>query len=167
MSSSTSFSDRRPSRLVSGVVAAAPVLAAAVLGSFATTPNIPWYDTLAKPPLNPPNWVFGPAWTALYILMAYAFYRILRLEPTTPGRRGAIFVFFAQLVLNAAWSFAFFSARSPQLGLVVILPMAALLVATIVLFWRLDRVAGYSLTPTAFWVAFATYLNAGIFVLNR
>ena len=54
-----------------------------------------------------------------------------------------------------------------MLGLVVILPMAALLVATIVLFWRLDRVAGYSLAPTAFWVAFATYLNAGIFVLNR
>ncbi|PPD03120.1 MAG: TspO protein, partial [Methylocystis sp.] len=116
--------------------------------------------------LNPPNWVFGPAWTTLYVLMAYAFYRILRLEPATPGRRAAIIVFFAQLVLNAAWSFAFFHARSPQLGLLVILPMAALLVATIVLFWRLDRVAGYSLAPTAFWVAFATYLNAGIFVLN-
>lgn len=167
MSSSTSFSDRRPSRLVSGVAAAAPVLAAAVLGSFAKTPNIPWYDTLAKPPLNPPNWVFGPAWTTLYVLMAYAFYRILRLEPATPGRRAAIIVFFAQLALNAAWSFAFFYARSPQLGLVVILPMAALLVATIVLFWRLDRVAGYFLAPTAFWVAFATYLNAGIFILNR
>jgi tryptophan-rich sensory protein len=167
MSSSTSFSDRRPSRLVLGVAAAGPVLAAAVLGSFATTPNIPWYDTLAKPPLNPPNWVFGPAWTALYILMGYAFYRVLRLEPATPGRRAAIIVFFAQLVLNAAWSFAFFSARSPQLGLVVILPMEALLVATIVLFWRLDRVAGYALAPTAFWVAFATHLNAGIFILNR
>ena len=167
MSSSTSFSDRRPSRLVAGVAAAAPVLAAAVLGSFATTPNIHWYDTLAKPPLNPPNWVFGPAWTTLYVLMAYAFYRILRLEPATPGRRAAIIVFFAQLVLNAAWSFAFFYARSPQLGLLVILPMAALLVATIVLFWRLDRVAGYALAPTAFWVAFATYLNAGIFILNR
>ena len=87
--------------------------------------------------------MFGPAWTTLYILMAYAFYRVLRLEPATPGRRAAIIVFFAQLVLNAAWSFAFFYARSPQLGLVVILPMAALLVATIVLFWRLDRVAGY------------------------
>ena len=167
MSSSTSLSDRRPSRLVAGVAAAAPVLAAAVLGSFATTPNIPWYDTLAKPPLNPPNWVFGPAWTALYILMGYAFYRVLRLEPATPGRRAAIIVFFVQLVLNTAWSFAFFAARNPLLGLVVILPMEALLVATIVLFGRLDRVAGYFLAPTAFWVAFATYLNAGIFILNR
>jgi len=166
MSGSTSLWDA-PSRLVAGTGAAALVLAAALLGSFATTPNIPWYETLAKPPLTPPNWVFGPAWTALYILMAYAFYRVLRLAPGTTGRRGAIFMFFAQLVLNAAWSFAFFHARSPLLGLVVILPMAALLVATIVLFWRLDRVAGYALAPTAFWVAFATYLNAGIFVLNR
>ena len=165
MSSSTSLWDP-PSRLVAGA-AAAPVLAAAVLGSFATTPNIPWYETLAKPPLTPPNWVFGPAWTTLYVLMAYAFYRVLRLEPGTPGRRTAIMVFFAQLILNAAWSFAFFHARSPLFGLVVILPMAALLVATIVLFWRLDRVAGYALAPTAFWVAFATYLNAGIFILNR
>jgi translocator protein len=166
MSGSTSLWDP-PSRLVAGTAAAAPVLAAALLGSFATTPNIPWYETLARPPLTPPNWVFGPVWTSLYILMAYAFYRVLRLEPATPGRRAAIIVFLAQLVLNAAWSFAFFDARSPQLGLVVILPMAALLVATIVLFWRLDGVAGSSLAPTAFWVAFATYLNAAIFILNR
>ncbi|HEY8124904.1 MAG TPA: TspO/MBR family protein [Methylocystis sp.] len=165
MSSSTSYPERQ-SRLAAGIAAAAPVLAAAVLGSFATTPNIPWYDTLAKPPLNPPNWVFGPAWTLLYILMGYAFYRVLRLEPATPGRRAAILVFFAQLVLNTAWSFAFFAARNPLLGLVVILPMEALLIATIVWFYRLDRVAGLSLAPTAFWVAFATYLNVGIFVLN-
>ncbi|HEY8214102.1 MAG TPA: TspO/MBR family protein [Methylocystis sp.] len=165
MTSWTSFTDR-PSRLVAGVAAAAPVLVAAVIGSFATTPNIPWYDTLAKPPLNPPNWVFGPAWTTLYVLMAYAFYRILRLEPGAPGRRAAIVVFFAQLILNAAWSFAFFGARNPLLGLIVVVPMEALVIAAIVLFFRLDRVAGYALAPTAFWVAFAAYLNAGIFVLN-
>ncbi|WP_292532072.1 TspO/MBR family protein [Methylocystis sp.] len=166
MSRSTSFRDRS-SPLVAAIAAAAPVLAAALLGSFATTPNIaPWYDTLAKPPLNPPNWVFGPAWTTLYILMAYAFYRILRLEPGAPGRSAAILIFFVQLVLNTAWSFAFFYARSPLLGLIVIVPMEALLIATIVLFYRLDRVAGYTLAPTAFWVAFATYLNVGIFILN-
>jgi len=166
MSRSTSFLDR-PSRLLAGVLAAGPVVGAALLGSLATTPNIaPWYDALAKPPLTPPNWAFGPAWTTLYILMAYALYRILRLEPGVPGRRAAIFVFFLQLVLNAAWSFAFFAARSPSLGLIVILPMEALLIATIVLFWRIDRVAGLLLAPTALWVAFASYLNAGIFVLN-
>lgn len=166
MDRSTSFSDP-PARLVAGVAAAAPVVAVALLGNFATTPNIaPWYAALVKPPLTPPNWVFGPAWTTLYILMAYALYRILRLEPATRSRRAAIFIFFVQLVFNAAWSFAFFSARSPLLGLVVVLPMEALLIATSILFWRLDRVAGFSLAPTVFWVAFATYLNAGVFMLN-
>ncbi|MGD9657683.1 MAG: TspO/MBR family protein [Methylocystis sp.] len=166
MSDSTS-DPAQLSRRVAAIAAAAPVLAAALLGNFATTPNIaPWYDTLAKPPLTPPNWVFGPAWTALYALMAFALYRILRLAPATPGRRAAIFFFFAQLGLNAAWSFAFFSARSPLLGLAVILPMEAILVATIVWFCRLDRIAGFCLAPTAFWVAFAIYLNAGIFALN-
>ena len=165
MSDSTSDRDP-PSRGAAAFAAAAPVLAAALLGNFATTPNIPWYDTLAKPPLTPPNWVFGPAWTTLYVLMAYAFYRILRLEPATPGRRAAIFIFLLQLVLNAAWSFAFFFAHSPPLGLVVVMPMEVLVIATIVLFFRLDRLAGYALTPTAFWIAFATYLNAGIFLLS-
>ncbi len=166
MSGSTSHPDRWWP-LVAAIAAAASVLAASLLGNFATMPNIaPWYETLAKPPLTPPNWLFGPAWTTLYILMAYAFFRVLRLKPATPGRRAAILTFFAQLVLNAAWSFAFFSARSPLLGLVVILPMEALLIATIVLFYRLDRVAGYALAPTVFWVGFAIYLNAGILVLN-
>lgn len=163
MSDSTSDPGRMSPR-IAALAAAAPVLAAALLGNFATTPNIaPWYDGLAKPALTPPNWLFAPAWTVLYALMAYALYRILRL---TPGRRAAIFIFFAQLVLNAAWSFAFFSARSPLLGLAVILPMEAILIATVIRFDRLDRVAGYALAPTAFWVAFAIYLNAGIFVLN-
>jgi tryptophan-rich sensory protein len=98
--------------------------------------------------------------------MSYAFYRVLRFKPGTPGRRAAILTFVAQLALNAAWSFAFFAARSPLLGLVVILPMEALLIATIVQFSRLDRVAGYALAPTALWVAFAIYLNVGVLVLN-
>lgn len=166
MSGSMSYPNRS-SPLVAAIAASAPVLAAALLGNIATTPNIaPWYATLAKPPLTPPDWLFGPVWTTLYILMAYALYRILRLKPATPGRRAAILTFFAQLVLNAAWSFAFFSARSPLLGLIVILPMEALLIATIVLFIRLDRVAAYALAPTGFWAAFAIYLNAAIFVLN-
>lgn len=165
MSDSTSDPDHTSPR-IAALAAAAPVLAAALVGNFVTTPNIPWYDTLAKPPLTLPNWVFGPAWTTLYILMACAFYRIVRLEPATPGRSAAIFIFLLQLVLNAAWPFAFFSARSPLLGLVVVLPMEILVVATIFLFYRLDRFAGYCLAPTAFWIAFATYLNAGIFLVN-
>lgn len=147
---------------------AGPVLLAAVLGNAATLPNIaPWYEGLAKPPLTPPNWVFGPAWTILYILMGVAFYRILRREAAAPRRRWrAILLFVLQLVFNAGWSFAFFAAQSPALGLAVILPMEALILATIDAFWRLDRAAAYCLIPYALWVAFATYLNVGVWALN-
>lgn len=149
------------------IMAAAPVVAAGVLGNLATLPNIPgWYEGLAKPALTPPNWVFGPAWTTLYVLMAIAFYRVLRLDPATPGRGAAIIAFLAQMALNASWSFAFFSAQSPALGLSIIVTLEALIVITIALFWRLDRVAAYCLLPYAAWVAFAAYLNAGIWTLN-
>lgn len=153
--------------LTAAAMAVAPVVAAAALGNLATMPNIPgWYEGLAKPALTPPNWVFGPAWTILYILMAFAFYRVLRLDPATPGRRAAITIFLAQLALNASWSFAFFAAHSPIGGLMVIVPMEALILYMIAQFWRLDRVAACCLIPYAAWVAFATYLNAGVWMLN-
>lgn len=148
-------------------LSAGPILLAAFLGNAATIPNIaPWYESLAKPPLTPPNWVFGPAWTTLFILMGVAFYRVLRLAPQTPGRSRAIWLFAIQLVFNAGWSFAFFAAHSPALGLAVILPFEALILATIAAFARLDRIAAYCLVPYALWVAFATYLNAGTWALN-
>lgn len=152
---------------MAAILSAGPVAGAAALGNLATIPNIPgWYAGLAKPALTPPNWVFGPAWTTLYILMAVAFFRVLRLDSGTPGRRAAIAVFLAQLALNAAWSFAFFAAHSPLGGLVVILPLEALILLTIALFFRLDRIAAFCLVPYAAWVAFATYLNAGLWMLN-
>jgi benzodiazapine receptor len=161
------LSGKTPSPLYATALSAGPILLAAMLGNAATLPNIaPWYESLAKPPLTPPNWVFGPAWTTLYALMAVAFYRILRLDPETPGRARAILLFAVQLVFNVAWSFAFFAGHSPLLGLAVILPMEALILATIVAFRPLDRMAAWCLAPYALWVAFATYLNAGIWLLN-
>lgn len=155
------------SAIIVAAMAAAPVVAAGVLGNVATMPNIAgWYEGLAKPPLTPPNWVFGPAWTTLYILMAIAFYRVLRLDPAMRGRAAAIVVFLLQLALNASWSFAFFSAHSPLFGLVVIVALEALILVTIALFWRVDRVAAFCLLPYAAWVAFATFLNGGIMMLN-
>lgn len=152
---------------MAAILSAGPVAGAAALGNLATIPNIPgWYAGLAKPALTPPNWVFGPAWTTLYILMAVAFFRVLRLDSGTPGRRAAITVVLAQLALNAAWSFAFFAAHSPLGGLLVILPLEALILLTIALFFRLDRIAAFCLVPYAAWVAFATYLNAGLWMLN-
>lgn len=158
---------KKPGPLMAGLLSAGPILLAGMVGNAATLPNIaPWYDGLAKPPLTPPNWVFGPAWTILYVLMGVAFYRILRLDPAAPGRGRAIALFLVQLVFNAGWSVAFFGGNSPSLGLMVILPMEALIFATIYAFWRLDRVAAYCLAPYALWVAFATYLNAGVWFLN-
>eukprot|EP01037_Dinobryon_pediforme_P007403 gene7403-7467_t len=150
------------------LAATLPVALAGALGARATIPNIPvWYQGLAKPPLTPPNWVFGPAWTILYILMAYAFYRILRHSPREDQRNQAILVFISQLILNALWSFAFFAAHSPALGLCVILPLELLIGLTILRFAALDRLAASCLLPYAGWVAFAIWLNAGVWWLAR
>ena len=153
--------------LLDALIAATPVFLAGAIGNIATIPNIPtWYANLARPPLNPPNQVFGPVWTLLYLLMAIALFRILRLDPSTPGRTRALGAFLLQLALNASWSFAFFGAHSPALGLMVILPLESLILLTILLFRRLDHVAAGCLLPYAAWVAFATYLNVGFWMLN-
>ncbi|WP_424360595.1 TspO/MBR family protein [Methylocystis parvus] len=160
-------SNGRPGPLAAAALSGGPILLAAMLGNAATIPNIaPWYDNLAKPPLTPPNWVFGPAWTVLFLLMGIAFYRVLRSDAAPTIRVRAIALFAVQLALNAGWSFAFFGAQSPLLGLAVILPFEALIFATIWAFWRIDRAAAYCLIPYAMWVAFATYLNAGVWALN-
>jgi len=138
-----------------------------MIGQIATYPNLaPWYASLSKPAFNPPNWVFGPVWTTLYLLMAFAAWRILRL-PSDPTRRTALALFFVQLAMNAAWSWMFFAAHSPLLGLINIVPQLALIVATVVVFYRLDRLAAYCLVPLTAWVAFATVLNFSIWALNR
>lgn len=152
--------------LKAAALSAGPIIMASFLGNAATIPNIaPWYEGLVKPPLNPPNWVFGPVWTLLYVLMGVAFYRILR-SPDGLRRRRAIWLFAAQLLFNTAWSFAFFAAHSPLLGLVVILPLEALILATIDAFRRIDGLAAACLVPYALWVGFATYLNAAFLALN-
>ena len=149
------------------LVAVAAVVIASLLGQWATFPNlVPWYASLAKPGFNPPNWVFAPVWTVLYVLMAFAAWRILRLPAATPGRGAALVAFFAQLVLNVAWSWLFFAAHSPLLGIVDIVPQWVLIVVTAALFMRLDAVAGWCLVPLALWVAYAGVLTVSIFMFN-
>ncbi|WP_296714989.1 TspO/MBR family protein [Rhodoblastus sp.] len=148
------------------LIAVALVFFDSLLGQLATFPNlVPWYQDLAKPWFTPPNFVFGPAWTLLYALMALAFWRILILPPQ-PGRSLAIGLFLAQLALNVVWSFAFFAAHSPLLGLIDIIPQELLVIATALAFWRLDRLAGLCLLPLALWVAYATALNFEVWRLN-
>lgn len=149
------------------LIAVLPVTAVSILGSMATVPNIPsWYAGLVKPGFTPPNWLFAPVWTLLYAMMAFALWRILSLPKSLPGRSGAIAVFFVQLGLNCLWSWAFFGARSPLAGLVVILALIVAIVATIRAFRPLDRVAAWLLAPYLAWVAYATALNGAVWHLN-
>ncbi|MEQ1953851.1 TspO/MBR family protein [Mesorhizobium sp. CN2-181] len=128
---------------------------------LATAPG-PWYDTLQKPAFNPPPWVFGPVWTVLYILIAIAGWRIWRVE-----RDGILTkLWFAQLVVNFAWSPIFFSLHSIGLALPVILVLLVLIASFVVMAWRRDPIAAWLFIPYLAWVAFATLLNASLFALN-
>ena len=147
------------------VFAVAIVAATSILGQIATYPNlVPWYARLAKPDFNPPNWVFAPVWTMLYALMAFALWRILRVQKSS-GTYYAVGLFLLLLALNAAWSW-FFWAQSPFLGLINVVPQFGVILATIIGFARLDGLAAICLLPLAAWVAFAGVLNTAIWLLN-
>ncbi|MCK6480111.1 MAG: tryptophan-rich sensory protein [Planctomycetes bacterium] len=124
-----------------------------------------WYVALRKPPWNPPGWVFGPVWTALYAAMAVAAWRVWRAAP--PARaRPALAAWAVQLVLNAAWSWLFFGLREPGLAFAEILALWAAILATTVLFLRRDRAAGWLMVPYLAWVSFAAVLNFVLWRLN-
>jgi tryptophan-rich sensory protein len=149
------------------LVAAATVTGASTAGRLISkAPVAGWYKTLAKPSFNPPNWAFPVAWTLLFLLMGAAFWLILRRPPGTQWRTQSIALFLAQLVLNVGWSSAFFGAHSPVLGLFVIVPFWGMILATAVVFARVDRTAGWLLAPYLAWVSFAIVLNAAIWRMN-
>ena len=149
------------------MLALGAVAATSILGQIATYPNLAlWYAGLVKPSFNPPNWIFAPVWTTLYALMAFALWRILRLQKSSQQRRFAITTFSLLLTLNAAGSWMFFCAHSPLLGLINIVPQFIVILATIFAFARLDLLAAACLLPLAAWVAFAGVLNTGIWLLN-
>lgn len=152
----------------SAALAALPVIATSLVGNFVTLPRIEgWYAGLTKPFFNPPNWVFGPVWTALFVMMAYSAYRIWQLDPAIAGRRRALRAFYLQLALNAGWSVAFFGLQSPAAGIGVIVLLLVMIMLTIRDFSRLDRVAALLLVPYAAWVSYASLINAAIWWLNR
>lgn len=142
--------------------------AAGVLGALFTAPAIAtWYATLRKPGFTPPNWLFGPVWIALYALMGIAAYLVWRRGVGDVRVKWGLALFVVQLVLNAAWSPAFFGLRSTLGGLLVILPLWFAICATIVLFWRVSKAAGLLLVPYIAWVTYATALNVSLWQLNR
>lgn len=141
-------------------------LAVSAIGGAATASSVgTWYQTLAKPAFNPPNWIFAPVWTALYFMMAVAGWRVWRRDGLR--RAGwALSLFALQLVLNLAWSILFFGMRSIGAALIEIVVLLLAILATTAVFWQRDRLAGMLFVPYAGWVAFATVLNAALWRLN-
>lgn len=140
--------------------------AVAGLGSFATTPNIQtWYVTLNKPSWNPPNWLFGPVWTLLYAMMAVAVWLVWKGAGWQAGRT-ALLLFALQLLLNLAWSFIFFNFHQIGLAFLEIVVLWIAIVATIVSFASVSKVAAALLIPYLLWVSFASFLNFTIWRLN-
>lgn len=138
----------------------------ALVGSAVTIPVIPgWYAALQKPSFTPPNAAFGPVWTALYALMAYAGWRAWRAAPIGQGWQ-VLAAFACQLVLNAAWSQLFFGWRRPDLALVDVVLLWAAIAWTIRVFNRHDRWAAGLMLPYLAWVSLAVALNAGVVILN-
>lgn len=125
-----------------------------------------WYNALAKPSWNPPNFVFAPVWTALYVLMAVAAWLVWRRAGFT-GARAALTLFIVQLALNALWSYLFFGAHRPDLAFMEILVLWALILVTAVLFWREVQLAGLLMLPYLAWVGFASFLNFTLWQMNR
>ena len=135
----------------------------ATVGGIATSGSVrSWYPTLTKPAWNPPGWVFGPVWTALYAMMAVAAWLVWR----QAGWGGALALFGMQLALNAAWSPLFFGLHRIDLALGDIVLMWAAIVATMVAFWKVTPAAGWLFVPYLLWVTFATALNFALWRLN-
>ncbi|QEC69956.1 tryptophan-rich sensory protein [Panacibacter ginsenosidivorans] len=133
---------------------------------FATATSInSWYSTLDKPFFNPPNWLFAPVWTILYILMGVAFYFVWKL-PETTQRNIALFVFVLQLAVNGIWSLIFFNQHQIGWALVDISILWVMIIITMYLFTQLSKIAAWLLYPYLLWVSFATVLNFSIWQLN-
>ena len=137
------------------------VVGGGLLIGFFTAPG-PWYEALAKPSFNPPSWLFGPVWTILYVLIAVAGWRIWQRE-----RSGAAMkLWWLQLTLNFLWSPVFFALHRIGLALVVILALLAAVLVFIAIARKVDGLAAWFFVPYAAWVAFASLLNASIWMLN-
>ena len=141
-------------------------LAIGGLGGAVTASSVTeWYPTLNKPSFNPPNWVFGPVWTTLYVMMGIAAWRVWRAVERDTAR-GPLAVFALQLAVNLGWSIAFFGLRDPGVAVVVIVVLDLLVLATALMFRRIDGLAALLLVPYLAWIAFATILNVAVWRLN-
>ena len=129
-----------------------------------------WYPTLVKPVFNPPNWIFAPVWSMLYIMMGIAaglVWNRLELSNDKELVKKSLVFFAIQLGLNALWSVLFFGLRNPMLALIEIVLLWLMIYETYIKFGKIDKIAGYLFLPYLAWVSFASILNASIWWLNR
>jgi benzodiazapine receptor len=143
-----------------------PLGLGAIAGLFTADAVPEWYETLNRPSFNPPNWLFGPVWTTLYIFLGISLFLIWK-QSASKERNLAIFVFLLQQALNFGWSFIFFYFNLIGFALIEIILLWISIVIMIVLFYKIKPMAAYINIPYLIWVTFATILNASYYLLNR
>ena len=136
--------------------------------TFTPVPGSEWYySILNKPSWNPPDWLFPPVWSLLFLMMSLSLFLVVKKGLDSWTTKRAVVIFVLQLVLNLAWSASFFGLHDPLLALVVIFFLWSALVVTIMMFKQLSKAAAYLLVPYLLWVSVASYLNFVIWQLNR
>ena len=137
------------------------------LGSTFTMGSVKtWYTTINKPSFNPPNWLFAPVWTTLYILMGIASFRVWQKRKTNEWFHWAVIIYILQLAFNLMWSYIFFELHQLGVALIEIGFLLLLIIINAFIFYRFDKTAGWLFLPYFLWVIFATYLTYSIFMLN-
>lgn len=154
------------SLIVKIAICASLCLLLGTASGFSTIDSITnWYQFLNKPSFNPPNWIFGPVWTLLYLIMGIAVALIW--HTPHPNQKRALQLFAVQFVLNLGWSFIFFNLRELGIAFVEIIAMLIAIIFTIVAFYKINRKAAFLMIPYLCWVSFASVLNFSIWFLNR
>jgi translocator protein len=149
------------------IAIAIPLIAGGISGFFTTSEISGWYQTITKPSWNPPNWLFGPVWTTLYILMGIALYLVWKNETAEASiKRTAIILFAIQLLLNFFWSLIFFKQHQIGRAFIEIIAMWFFILLTIFAFAKVNTAAAWLLVPYICWVSFASILNYTIWKLN-
>jgi translocator protein len=143
-----------------------PVLIGAISGFFTSSGVNGWYALANKPWFNPPNWIFAPVWSMLYVLMGFAFFLVWKADAPKDIKQTAIILFVVQLVLNFFWSIIFFKFQQPGWAFAEIILMWLMILLTILWFGKINAAAAWLLVPYICWVSFASVLNYSIWRLN-
>lgn len=149
------------------IINIALTLSIGALGGLATAKSVQtWYPTLNKPSFNPPNWLFAPVWTSLYIIIGIAAYLVWVKRDKIEHFPRTVALYLIQLILNLSWSFIFFYLHEIGFALAEIIMLLIAIIANAITFYKIDKVAGLLFIPYILWVSFATFLTYNIFILN-